>query len=104
MTLADAARLAEEHSARLAASTLALRELLAASLGVISPSADLMLAQLRAQLALEEQPVLPPTREDLCQRKAWCSSRAGHAGECVRIGAPGVGSDFGPDAARKRRY
>ena len=107
MTLEDLTRANEEKSARLSAVTRALYELHAEA-EFAPPSPALSVALLNAKLALEQEGVVdtgPVPREELCPVSATCISRRGHAGQCKRIDArPVAVSDFGPEAAKRRRY
>ena len=107
MTPEDATRRLELAQARLSAVTRALYELHAEA-EFAPPSPALSVALLNAKLALEQEGVVdtgPVPREELCPVSATCISRRGHAGQCKRVDArPVESSDFGPNAAKRRRY
>jgi hypothetical protein len=110
MTRPEIAALLEERDARLGSVTRALSDLLAETERVLSPDPALSLAALNAKLVLEHEGVrdAPPpyglVRDRLCLKSAWCTHGERHDGECTQAARPAVFDDFGPDAAKRRRY
>lgn len=53
--------------------------------------------------AVQLAPAIP--RESHCRRDAWCMAADGHGGQCVTAAKRHIPpTDFGPAAAKRRRY
>lgn len=61
------------------------------------------IGHLCAAHAVQLAPPIP--RDEKCGRDAWCVGKEGHAGRCLVVPRrPLQETDFGPNAAKRRRY
>ncbi len=108
----ESVRLLEERDARLGALTRVLEALERSASMVPIPAESewappLVTALLEARLALEQEGVrepVPQDRAEMCATGAWCLFASGHDGACSQVQRLALVEDFGPEAAKRRRY